>query len=128
MARVRLPGLLMRGPGYPEEFSNVWFDFLYVQKKVFVILGLELPAGRLRPAAAVTPAPEEAPEARVPAGRGSSRLASVVTTTRCETEPFPARYARIVCGLGVLSRGGSRHPYTAAGRGPARGAPGGSRH
>jgi hypothetical protein len=61
--------------------------FLYVQKKVFAILGVKVPAGRLRPAAAVTPAPGQAPQARVPAGPGSSRLASVVTTTRREPEP-----------------------------------------
>jgi putative flavoprotein involved in K+ transport len=34
--------------------------FLYVEKKVFVMLGLKLPAGRLWPAAAATPAPARA--------------------------------------------------------------------
>src|SRR5271165_4889884 len=53
--------------------------FLYVEKK--------LPAGRLWPAAAVTPRSGQAPAARVPAGRGSNPLASVVTATRCATEP-----------------------------------------
>src|SRR5271165_1784330 len=43
---------------------------------------LQLPAGRLRPAAAVTPAPGEAPEARVSTGGGGSRLVSVVTRAR----------------------------------------------
>jgi hypothetical protein len=57
--------------------------FLYVQKKVFIILGLELPAGRVWPAAAVTPAPGEAPEALFPPSAAGGRLASVVTTTRC---------------------------------------------
>src|SRR5271165_2287032 len=78
-------------------------------EKVFVILGLKLSAGRLWPAAAVTPAPGQAPQARVSAGRGSSRLASVVTATRCEPEPNCARNIRNVgapAGRSPDDRGG----------------------
>jgi hypothetical protein len=85
--------------------------FLYTKKKVFVILRLKLPAGRLRPAAAVTPAPGEAPAARVPAGRGSGRLASVVTTSRCVGAP--ARQGQICLNLELEDAGGRRAVETA---------------
>ncbi|HMD91446.1 MAG TPA: hypothetical protein VKG80_02285, partial [Trebonia sp.] len=43
--RVRLPGLLMCGPGYPEEFLACTRCILYVQKKVSGILVLKWLAG-----------------------------------------------------------------------------------
>jgi hypothetical protein len=54
--------------------------FLYAQKKVFDIMGLKLPAGRLWPAAAVTSAPGEARRPVFP-------LRAAAAATRCATEP-----------------------------------------
>ena len=47
-----------------------------MQKKVFEIMALKLPEGRLRSAAGVTPVPGEAPEASVSAepGKRSARI------------------------------------------------------